>query len=83
MAKFRFQQSGLAAVIWNPKTKTALAKFFNGVFETDDSHVSNKLISLGYKQIGAATEAGGSQKTDEGPSPKPATSGFRRKARTG
>jgi len=37
-------------IVWNPEKGEKLAKFENGVFETDDKEVISKLKKRGYKK---------------------------------
>lgn len=49
--KFRFFKSGLPAIVWDNNNDTALVRFKNGEFVTEDEKIAKILMDKGYPQI--------------------------------
>lgn len=58
MVNFKVKREGLAAsvVVWDAETGKALCTFVDGVFETEDATVIEKLVALGYEHDGDLPE---------------------------
>lgn len=48
----KFYRGRLATIVWDPAAERSLAEFKDGQFETTDDEVAEKLLSLGYKEVG-------------------------------
>ena len=50
--KRKFYRGRLATIVWDPAAERSLAEFKDGQFETTSNEVAEKLLSLGYKEVG-------------------------------
>ena len=54
---YRFYKSNLPAGVWDPTRNCALAEFKQGVFETRDIKVAEKIQEFGYPQVNPLADA--------------------------
>ena len=48
----KFYRGRLATIVWDPAAEKSLAEFKDGQFVTTDDKVAEKLLALGYKEVG-------------------------------